>query len=329
MKKNLLIVLFLTSILSLSGFSQVYTFTVGNQSYQELANPVSINNGEVWDFPEYEVNLGFNFYLFDTLINKIYFFNEGQGSVLSSVPSSKRYHKMVMAFGAGLLDRGYGTSQSQSPLSYEVTGEPGTRICKIQWKNAGFYGDYEENGSMTDYVNFQLWLHEVTGLIEMHYGPSLITDFDINFGAPGPTVGLIPWYDNDLYSFSPQCIWLAGSPSNPYLVYSDEFSFLSGMIPPNTAYYFTNTLTVNTGMVKAEDYSIYPNPADDYIVVRNSNTNTNNLTIVISDLTGRIMLQKNYTSNGELHVSVGSLQAGIYSLVILEGNKGIYRERFF
>lgn len=328
MNKKLLILLFLTTILSFSGYSQVYTFQVGNQPYQELANPISINNGEVWDFPEYEVNLGFNFYLFDTLINKIYFFNEGQGSVLSSVPSSTRYHKMVMAFGAGLLDRGYGTSQSQSPLSYEVSGEPGTRICKIQWKNAGFYGDYEENGSMTDYVNFQLWLHEVTGLIEMHYGPSLITDFDINFGAPGPTVGLVPWYDNDEYNFSPECVWLAGVPANPYLVYSDEFSFLNGMIPPNTAYYFTNTLTVNTGLVRTEAFSVFPNPADDYIVIRQSSNDRLNKTVIIRDLTGRVMLQKNYIDSGEVSVPVGSLPSGVYSLLLLDGNKQIFTETF-
>jgi len=328
MKKNLLILLFLTSILSLSGYSQVYTFQVGNQPYQELANPVSINNGEVWEFPEYEIGLGFNFYLFDTLINKLYFFNEGQGSVLSSVPSSTRFHKMVMPFGAGLLDRGYPTSQSQSPLSYEVSGEPGTRICKIQWKNAGFFGDYQENGSFTDYVNFQLWLHEVTGLIEMHYGPSLITDFDINYGAPGPTVGLVPWYDNDEYSFSPQSIWLAGAPANPYIVYSDEFNFLNGMIPPNTAYYFTNTLTVNSGLVKAEGFSVYPNPAEDYIMISHSVTNRQNLTIIIRDLTGRIMLQKNYTSGEELYIPVGNIQAGAYSLLILDGNKQIFTETF-
>lgn len=326
---KILLILFLTSFMSVACYSQVYTFTVGNQPYQELTDPVSINNGEIWEFPEYEIDIGFNFYLFDTLINKLYFFNEGQGSVLSSVfPSSTRYHKMILPFGAGLLDRGYGTSQSQSPLSFEVSGDPGTRICKIQWKNAGFLGDYEENGSMTDYVNFQLWLHEVTGLIEMHYGPSLITDAYVDFDAPGPIVGLVPWYDNDLYVFSPECVWLTGIPTNPSLVYSEEFNHLSGMIPPNTAYYFTNTLTVNTGLVKAEGFSVSPNPAEDFLVMSHSIKNTKNLTIVISDLTGRIMLQKNNGNSGELSIPVSSFPAGVYSLFFLDGNKQIFTETF-
>ena len=68
-----------------------------------------------------------------------------------------------------------------SPISYTTTGIAGSRICKIQVSNAGFYGENNQNGTSVSFINYQLWLYETTNDIEFRYGSVSIQTPSLNF----------------------------------------------------------------------------------------------------------------------------------------------------
>lgn len=325
------------SFLFLAGKSQGqdYLFVKSTSIYEELVNPVSLNNGEIWEMPTYTIPIGFDFPFFDTTINTLYFFEEGSGSVLSSSNLYEGLHMMIMPYGAGLIDRGFGTGTSHSPFSYLLTGMAGDHILKIQWKNAGFASDIYENGFSTDYTNFQLWLYEKTGLIEMHYGPILITDPELIFGFGGPTVSLIPWHDYDEDTFSPESLWLIGSPANPSMIMADDFNFLDFSMSPSTLYTFTN-LVVSTKDFPLTNLSVFPNPAYDVLNITLPTRYSGTLEINIYDITGRPVFSESMGSDGKstqlsgpdcIQLTISNLRPGYYNLV-LHSSKGIYISKF-
>ncbi len=303
---------------------QSYSFSVSSGAYSELINPISLNNEEVWDFPDYTIPIGFECWYFDSTLDTMYFFTEGSGTILSSSNIEGGIHQLLIPFGAALIDRGYGTFASLSPLSYELTGSVGQRILKIQWKNAGFFGDYQYNGTSTDFVNFQLWLYETTGLIEMHYGPSHITQPEIDYtDEVGPGVGLIPSYDWDADTLSSASIWLEGNPVNPFMVNSNDLVFLNGSVSLNTIYQFHN-LVVGLPETEIQSFIIYPNPTNDFLNIRFKSSVTSITTVFIHDLTGRSLFSKHFESDNntrEFRIPVSELKAGVYQLCIVSGDK--------
>ena len=100
-----------------------YVLTLRQAEYQELENPISINNGEVWDEnASFPVMIDYEFPLKDEKVNGIVL-NPGHGC---SFISNVFYHLFFFHFpfgGSFLLDRGYGSSESLSPLDYEIIGE--------------------------------------------------------------------------------------------------------------------------------------------------------------------------------------------------------------
>jgi len=310
-------------------FSQSYTFSATTGTYTGLANPVSLNNGQVWELPDFEIPIGFDFWFFNSSIDSLYFFEDGSGSVLSTSKLQSGLHKLLIPYGTSLIDRGYGTSFSQSPLSYELSGDPGSRVLKVEWKNAGFYGDFENNGTSTDYVNFQLWLHETTGHIEIHYGPSLINYPELDFNdESGPSVSLIPSYDYNLDIFSPNSLWLEGNPISPLMITSNDFVFLNGSISPNTIYKFDN-LTVSSPGITVNEPVVYPNPVKNLLNIRLNTELTYPATVLICDITGRTVYNTsiNASQTGELQIDVSAITAGLFQLIIQKGNE-TYTSRF-
>ena len=130
---------------SFCGFLQAqnYTFLKLNQPYVELVNPVSINQGEIWDDFDVPIAIPFTFNVngqnFQELIMSDSFITfEG---VLSEI---------ISPMGNDLVDRGFNGDNSLSPLSYKVEGAVGSRIFKIQWKNCGSFDD----STLAMFVNF-------------------------------------------------------------------------------------------------------------------------------------------------------------------------------
>ncbi len=310
-------------------FSQYYSFSVSNGAYTELENPISLNNGQVWNVLELGFPIGFNFPYFNSVVDSLFFFQDGSSSTLSSSIEEGGIHQLFMPFGAALVDRGYGTSVSQSPLSYKLIGLPGSRVFKIEWKNAGLYGELQFNGTTSDYVNFQMWLYEISGNIEIHYGPSLFNypQFDFTFES-GPVVSFVPTYDWDQDLFSPNSLWLTGNPINPEMIASEDIHFLGGIMSPNTIYNYNNLL-VNAVNEVINVPVVYPNPVSDRLNLRLNSINTSPVTIIICDITGHNVYNTSTNPNqeGEIQIPVSDLNTGIFQLIIIQELK-TYTSRF-
>lgn len=193
MKKRILIVVGILVTLYLKGQSP-YTFSVRQESYNELSNPISLNNGNEWSKQStFAVYLDFEIPIQDGTVNSLNL-NAGNGF---DFPYSSYYNLFLFHWpfgGSLLLDRGYNTGVTQSPISYEIAGTEGDRIVKLEWKNAGFYMDIVENelwnSTNSDFIDFQIWLYENDGKIEIHIGPNSVLNQDSyghsNGGVTGP-----------------------------------------------------------------------------------------------------------------------------------------------
>jgi hypothetical protein len=308
--------------------AQTYSLITTTETYTDLSNPVSLNNGDVWEMPDYVIPIGFDFWYFNSTTDTLYFF-ETAPAMLSSSNEQGGFHKIIIPFGASLVDRGYETSHSLSPLSYELTGDIGNRIFKMEWKNVGFLFEFLVNNTLNDYANFQLWLYETTGNIEMHYGPSQFTHPELAFAdETGPSVALISKYDYEQDTISSNSLWLQGNPSHPSMIESDYFYYLDGAISPNTVYQFNN-LTVGSVNNTTEAPVVYPNPVVDRLNLRMKNFNASPVTIIIWDMTGRSMYNASISPNeeGEIQIPVSDLNTGIYQLIFKQGQE-TYTSRF-
>ena len=328
MKSKIVMCVLLLNIY-LIGFSQPnsYTITTFSEVYADIENPVSLNNGEVWENPEYTIPLGFDFLFFDQYIDTLYFFFEGAGCILSDLNQEGGNHKLIIPFGSSLLDRGYESGISQSPLSYSISGVEGGKIAKIEWKNAGFYGEYDVYATQNDYVNFQLWLYEAEGKIEVRFGSRSIAHPEVAFVENGPAVSLIPAYDYWFDMISPLSVWLINDPYGPEIINSADFQFLDFMPPLNYIYQFTN-LVSSTVTIEAEQIVIYPNPVKDYMYFRDTEkSGTFAITSIatagkhmihIYNTAGTKMLEKEIYLNERINIE--SLPSGLYYISLIGDN---------
>jgi len=195
----------------------LYTLTTLSESYADLTGTTSINNGEVWDDPEYIVPIGFPFELNGHSISFLQF--QGSGSLLASTTEDPDIATAVFPFEMDLVDRGELAGVSASPLSYKVEGATGSRILKIEWKNAGSYEELFEGSSQNMFINFQLWLYEGTNTIEFRFGENFINDPELFYGSFGIYLGV-----TDADMINDQFInghFFTGSISSPELSMSD------------------------------------------------------------------------------------------------------------
>ena len=180
-----------------------YSFSLINGTYADLDSATSVNNNQLWDDPSYIVPIGFNFQFYDKMITDVYF-GIGLGGLLTDTFDLNFGANYVMpAFETDLIDRGDIIGISKSPISYKVDGTVGTRIFKLEFKNAGFYDEEDSLSTLNDSVSFQFWLYEGTNDIEFHYGPSALTYPLINyFGETGALIGLTDFNITNAYLLS-------------------------------------------------------------------------------------------------------------------------------
>jgi hypothetical protein len=172
MKKFLLAASLMTA--AATGFAQPENrvFTITNQTYANLPNPTVITT-QGWDDFSAKVPLGFNFSLMGRTTDTMYF--DDQVSLGADMQMSATAPTHLLVFLTDFKDRSDMPGKPVSTVSYQnfITGSPS--ITKIQWKDAGFFGEENNNGTLNDSVNFQVWLREFTNDVEVHFGPSKIT----------------------------------------------------------------------------------------------------------------------------------------------------------
>jgi len=226
MKKMLLSVLMSLSCV-IYAQDEPYISITSTEDYVELINPISVNDGEIWSSNSiYLLNFDFDFNIFDQTFSSLVV--EAGGGI--SFPNSE--YKSIRVFHipfGGYLLKDKGEDISVSNIDYEVIGDEGHKIIKIQWKNAGF-NQWFSTSDTADYVNFQIWIFQEDAHIELHFGSNQTDEGTYGYPlSPGPSIkfafdtcsNILSYYnapDDPLYDFFNMCIpnysFIVGTPSS-------------------------------------------------------------------------------------------------------------------
>lgn len=245
------------------------------------------------------------------------------GAVLSSRPDDHGIQPLFIPVGQDIIDFGFSMGTSQSNISYITEGAVGVRILKIEWKNVGFFDDSTES----DFMNFQMWLHEGTNVIEYRYGPSEINNPSGSFEeATGLAVQLATSINMDNGELEDTAYILKGNPGNPSLIiiapgipdpgFEDT---LDGMVTDGTVYRFTPQ------PLSVEDFSnisfeLYPIPTNEFL----------NIKSVFADYKTSIYNSLGQRMKTELQgqrLDVSEFTSGVYSIKF-ETEKGSVTKKF-
>ena len=333
MKKSILfITLIYSSMLSISQ----YTFSKTTGTYTDLVGSTSLTNGTTWDDPQLTIPLGFSFQYFDSTISTIYIEDYGVGAELAINSSETGIIPSLSPFDEDLVDRSFDVNSGNpstggtSPISYLLTGTAGSRIMKIEWKNAGFYEDIDDDGTSVDFVNFQVWLYEGSNNIEFHYGPNSISQPQLCYESGiGAIVVLYPAQNYLTGDSGPNVINLTQAPTAPIIKIINSFDSLGSLnatIPNGTIYQFTKSggsVSINESDLDFK-IKIYPNPAISILNINNiENRKITNVSII--DVSGKLVISKGNFVNKTMNIE--TLENGVYFLKI-ESKDGIALKRF-
>lgn len=185
MKKLVFTLLSVVLLISLAKAQDIpIYFETQQESYDIIENATSLNNGEVWEQEtSYQIDFGFEFQIYERTFTTLVV-NAGIGITFPGF-NPPRLWIWGSEWGGGptLIDRGI--DASESPLSYIIVGDSGSRTLKIQWQNAGIVIDGSEDDP-DDFVNFQMWICEESDKIEVHYGHSETSEISFGYNdGPG------------------------------------------------------------------------------------------------------------------------------------------------
>lgn len=320
MIRNLLFVVFLVSILSMNAQS-IYNFESENIPYIDLTGCTSLNNGEIWDDPEFTIPIGFNFKVRDFNFSTIYIVEWSGGGELSNKINETGILPIISPIGQDIIDFGFDIGTSKSNISYKTEGISGSQILKIEWNNVGFYDDTTNS----DFMNLQLWLYEGSNIIEYRYGINEINNPLESFeGLTGPLVSLITALNTNSGELIDNAFLLEGNPSSPDLVTitPGEFydgTFLDGAIPAGTVYRLIPQILSTESFAKIE-FQIYPNPATDNLYIKTI-SEISNYSIFNS------LGQKTVSAINNNKIDVSNLSSGVY-IIKVETSQGSSTQKF-
>lgn len=313
MKKiTLLLLVSLTAVTGIKA-QNFYNFTVEQQSYADLENTTSINDGQVWDYDTFgEFTMPFAFSIKGQAVNR-FLFDDDYFVLLTPGADYDMSDEGLYFLSTSSIytqDRTYSTKVSTSPISYNVSGAEGNRILKFEMKNAGLetaedYG-FDENEF---YLSYQIWLYEADNAIEFHYGDNNITDVSMATDGEPLLAGF-----GDYNSLNV----VLGQVSNPlYGEYTENTfplnSTLSDYPSNGTVYRFAPSGTASSPDFTIAKLTVYPNPATNILTLKQDNFTEGAYTI--TDMTGKTIMQNKVSANNT-QINVESLTSGVYFLHI-------------
>jgi len=317
MKKLLILIAF--GIISANSFSQNYTFSLSSGAYSDLTGATDLTNGEPWSFLLYDgaewwdpihinyrgIPIGFDFECYGSTFDSLF--------IRDYVHFDKDDNYFINPFFVLFYNRG------NSPVSYLLEGDEGSRILKIEWKNMGFWGEYNVHTTANDFVNVQLWLYEGSNNIEVHMGPSSVTHPDESyFGYGGPWIGIaqIVWQGPPM---GVKSLALVGDPSDPQIAINDTTfnTYLNGTPPDTVVYVFTYDPSGITSPCNDQvDLSVYPNPSGGVFNI-SLMKESGKTKVCVFDVRGKLVYSEMPGNGGDLlQIDLSDQNRGLYFLNI-------------
>ena len=191
-----------------------------------------------------------------------------------------------------------------SPIYYEVSGDPGNQIFKLEFVKSGFVNDSQQD----DYINYQLWIYEECNVFEFHFGDVSIDPAELDLFFNNATAPFMGYGNNDPYFY----YVMDGSLTAPNLIFN-AFGSLDSIPNSNSVYTFRNCY-LDIEEEKTNSYSIYPNPTTDIVNITSDNKEVSELTIL--SLNGQIVYTDHLTSSNSYSFNTDFLSPGIYVIEI-------------
>jgi hypothetical protein len=300
MKKTLL--LFLLSALAAKS-QTVYSLQKFSAIYVPIAGGTTVSGNSPWTpFQSFTVPVGFAFNYFGSTYSVV----GCEGSGFCNFDPS--YFFTLHPYTVEMEDAGTGTPNSKSPVSYTVDGSAPNRVCKIQWKNCRLKNDTSSR------ANFQMWLYETLGIVEMRTGSCSINNSNnafMNNGFPGPLIGLYNTSGPTHFGYVVQ----GASPTeslttlNSGTIANIFQNSMSASPPTGMVYRFSpGTLSLNKEE-RVNGPAVFPNPATTFISLASFSENHK---YSVFDLYGRIIITGTLSGDGK--IDVRAITPGIYFL---------------
>lgn len=314
--KNLALSLFV--FLSTLAFGQEipYSFSYSSGGFEYLVDPIPLSSEEVWSIHfGSSLLLDIDFRIAGELCDRL---NIGSG-VVDIIPVESEQFVRFNSFFKLLQDRG--TDSSLSSISYKIETSliDDGRVLKIEWRNAGIPAGPSFDFIPEDFVDIQVWLHENSNEISLHFGPS-----HISMGSPlfslvtASVTGIKLLYGNVF-------IGPVGDGTMPDSVvdYCEPglcYQNISSHPEEGTIYWFTPIpIMVNTTDVEAlVNMSVSPNPTTDIFNVSLAPEQLSEITMLrLVNLVGETIWEATNSSlSSSMTVDVKGFPAGIYTLII-------------
>ena len=313
MKKNLL---FAAMLLGVSAFAQnPYTLSTYTSPYTELTNATSVDlsdeGGDPWDDPEFPLPFGFDFSMNDASYNSTTQYYYGALFIFEDLGAGEQQF-----FGVydDLSDASGVQGLAASEISYSIEGAPGSQIAKLQYRDAAYYEEVygDDPVGAENRTNFQIWFYEDGGVLEVHFGTSIVPDPElVLYGNLGPTI-LLGLGSTDFGGSVGYGTVITGSPENPTLasissIY-EEPTGLSAFPESGRVFRLTPSNPLGIFDAKAPEFSIYPTITENNLWVKGeTNANAN---YRIMDITGKEVMNGKMQNQNAINVS--NLNAGVY-----------------
>jgi hypothetical protein len=313
-----------------SSFSYQFSYAT-SAAYTPLGNNATELIGSTgWDDEIISFTLPFDFYYKGTLVQN--WAMDTYGGLYPTSMHTSGEIPPIAAFYSDYVDRG------DSWIGYEVTGNTGNRIAKVEYRNVGYFSDVQKN----DFANFQIWLYEGSNKIEYHAGPSIITQGRFNITAEyGDLIitGLsyTDYHDDaqpatDIFHFVGK---LNNAPKDSVVTLTNNLGsadpamidFINyGTFPESgTVFIFTpSTSHAPLAIVEApgeNTHALFPNPVTDKLTIHLNQAPDNGSVFMLYDMAGRELLRSNIQLQ-ETTIPVSFLTNGIYmGTIITRGKK--------
>lgn len=308
MKKITLLLLLSLSALSLQA-QNFYNLTTSQQTYVDLENTTSINNGQVWDFDQFpEITIPFTFKIGGQTVNRFFFEDDYFALVTPNGDIQTEDGVYYLSTSSAFIqDRTSSTGTSTSPISYKVDGETGNHILKLEVKNAGLE-EAESLGFSQDhfYLNFQIWLYEADNAIEFRYGNHNITDPTyITDDSDILLIGI----DSAIKAYV-----LSGQTVNPtYAEYNPqdfpEDLTLDAYPANGTVYKLTPASLAGIKDFSTTSVKLYPNPASSVLHIQSAIEVSE---YAIYNVVGKLVAQNKISESNNVEISIENLESGLY-----------------
>lgn len=311
-------ILFSLLLLAATTFSraQTYTFSHFNETYQVFSDGTLMDFDSICGYEELPPSapIGFQMpyfgYFMSTIrVDQSFLMTDN----LSTVPGEDVIAQMF-ALSANYSLVPYPTSA----VRYKTEGVSGSKIFKLQFEDLRIENDSVGN----DRCNYQVWMYEANGRIEVRTGPYQISQEDGYFSGELGVMSGLALLDLVNEEIFPGVIFLMDDANYPSAFYNATAEFAPTVIghpSDGMVYRFDKTILSVENLQDLNSYEIYPNPATSIIELKGDFSAETS--VKVYDLKNQLL--GTYTDS---KINIEALSSGIYMVVLTNSNGSVTKK---